>query len=125
MKKYTFGTPEELVPSVFCKNFNYVETLVSYPVSRFCTKQTPRGFLVEFPLEDDAQVYGFGLQLKQFNHRGRKLRLAVNADPVVNNGESHAPVPFFVTNKGLSMYRKAANSCVGHGLHGRSGDIRH
>lgn len=104
MKKYTFGTPEELVPSVFCKNFNYVETPVSYSVSRFCTKQTPRGFLVEFPLEDDAQVYGFGLQLKQFNHRGRKLRLAVNADPVVNNGESHAPVPFFVTNKGYGMY---------------------
>lgn len=104
MKKFTFGVPEEFVPSKFCKNFNYQETDVSFPVSRFSAKPTSRGFLVEFPLEDDAQIYGFGLQLKQFNHRGRKLKLSVNADPASNNGESHAPVPFFVTNKGYGMY---------------------
>ena len=55
-------------------------------------------------IEDDAQIYGFGLQLKQFNRRGRKLNLTVNADPVSSNGHSHAPVPFFVTNKGYGMY---------------------
>ena len=104
MKKFTLGTPEKLVPSLFCKGFNYTETDVSYPASDFVTKQTPRGFLVEFPLESDAQVYGFGLQLKQFNHRGRKLRLNPTADPATNNGDSHAPVPFFVTNKGYGMY---------------------
>ena len=104
MKKITLGTPEKLVPSVFCKGFNYVETNVSYPESNFTAKCTPRGFLVEFPLEDDAQIYGFGLQLKQFNHRGRKLRLNPTADPAANNGDSHAPAPFFVTNKGYGMY---------------------
>ncbi len=104
MKKFTFGTPESFVPSQFCKNFNYEETDVSYPASNFTARQTKRGFLLEFPLEDDAQVYGFGLQVKQFAHRGRKLRLAVNADPATNNGESHAPAPFFVTNKGYGMY---------------------
>ena len=104
MKKFTLGTPEKLVPSLFCKGFSYTETDVSYPASDFVTKQTPRGFLVEFPLESDAQVYGFGLQLKQFNHRGRKLRLNPTADPAANNGDSHAPAPFFVTNKGYGMY---------------------
>ena len=104
MKKITLGTPEKLVPSVFCRGFNYTETEVSYPASDFVTKQTPRGFLVEFPIESDAQVYGFGLQLKQFNHRGRKLRLNPTADPAANNGDSHAPAPFFVTNKGYGMY---------------------
>ncbi len=104
MRKFTFGTPEPLVPSRFCKNFRYTETPVSYPISRFTTRQTARGFLIEFPLEDDAQIYGFGLQLKAFRHRGRKLRLAVNADPASANGDSHAPVPFFVTNKGYGMY---------------------
>lgn len=104
MKKFTLGTPEQFVPSMFCDNFNYIETDVRYPASNFTCRQTARGFLVEFPIEDDCHVFGFGLQLKQFDHRGRKLRLDVNADPVTNNGESHAPVPFFVTNKGYGMY---------------------
>ena len=35
MKKFTFGTPEQLVPSMFCDNFNYVETDICYPASNF------------------------------------------------------------------------------------------
>lgn len=104
MKKLTFGLPEHLVPSIYCENFNYTETEISFPVSSITARQTKRGFLLEFPIEDDACIYGFGLQLKQFNHRGRKLKLSVNADPVSPNGDSHAPVPFFVTNKGYGMY---------------------
>jgi len=80
VKKFTFGKPEELVPSKYCKGFNYCETEVSYPAGRFSGKATKRGYLIEFPIEDDAQIYGFGLQLKQFNHRGRKLKLTVNAE---------------------------------------------
>ncbi len=104
MKKFTFGTPEKLTPSGFCDNFNYVETAVKYPRENFSFKKTPAGCVLEFPIEDDCHIFGFGLQLKQFDHRGRKLRLDVNADPVTNNGETHAPVPFFVTNKGYGMY---------------------
>ncbi len=104
MKRFTLGTPEDLVPSKFCPGFRYEETPVSYPASNFTCRETPAGFVVEFPLEDDCQIFGFGLQLRQFNHRGRSLKLAVNADPVTANGESHAPVPFFVTNKGYGMY---------------------
>lgn len=104
MKRFTFGTPEKLVPSMFCDGFCYTETKVDYPASNFSCRQTARGFLVEFPIENDCHIFGFGLQLKQFDHRGRKLRLDVNADPVTNNGETHAPVPFFVTNKGYGMY---------------------
>ena len=104
MKKFTFGTPETIVPSKFCDGFDYHETAVQYPESNFSFKITNSGCVVEFPIEDDCQIFGFGLQLKQFNHRGRKLKMAVNADPVTANGESHAPVPFFVTNKGYGMY---------------------
>lgn len=101
MKKITLGTPEEFVPSRFCKGFNYQEKPISYPVSRISCKQTKRGFLVEFPLEDDAQIFGFGLQLHQFNHRGKRLRTAPNADPRTRNGDSHAPVPFFCDKQGV------------------------
>ena len=104
MKKFTFGTPETFVPSMFCDGFDYRETDVKYPAGNFFFKTTPSGCVLEFPLEDDCRIWGFGLQLKQFNHRGRKLKMDVNADPATPNGESHAPVPFFVTNKGYGMY---------------------
>lgn len=104
MKKFTFGTPEKLVPSRFCDGFNYVETEVAYPASNFTFKKVASGCVIEFPIEDECHIFGFGLQLKQFDHRGRKLRLDVNADPISGDGETHAPVPFFVTNKGYGMY---------------------
>ena len=96
--------PEKMVPSRFCDGFRYVETDVNYPAANFTFKKIPSGCVLEFPIEDDCHIFGFGLQLKQFDHRGRKLRLDVNADPVGADGESHAPVPFFVTNKGYGMY---------------------
>ena len=104
MKKFTFGTPETLVPSKFCDAFDYREGEVRYPASNFIFKDRASDCILEFPIEDDCQIFGFGLQLKQFAHRGRKLKMDVNADPVTANGESHAPVPFFVTNKGYGMY---------------------
>ena len=104
MKKFTFGTPDEFVPSRYCDKFNYVETDVKYPASNFTYRQTKAGAVIEFPLEDDAHIFGFGLQLKQFDHRGYRLKLSVNSDPVFASGDSHAPVPFFVTTKGYGMY---------------------
>lgn len=44
MKKFTFGTPEKLVPSYYCKGFSYVGTPVSYPESRFEARMTPADF---------------------------------------------------------------------------------
>lgn len=102
MKKLTFGTPETLTPSRFCPTFCYEETPVT--PREFTFRQMPSGCVLEWPLEEDAHIFGFGLQLKQFDHTGHKLTLRVNADPVSPNGESHAPVPFFVTNKGYGIY---------------------
>ena len=102
MKKLTFGTPESLTPSRFCPTFCYEETEGS--PREFTFRQVNSGCVLEFPLEEDTHIFGFGLQLKQFDHTGHKLTLRVNADPVSPNGESHAPVPFFVTNKGYGIY---------------------
>ncbi|MCQ2433594.1 MAG: hypothetical protein MJ175_13410, partial [Clostridia bacterium] len=88
MKKYTFGTPEEIVPSRFCKNFSYKETSVAYPAENFRFKVTARGCVVEFPLAEHEEVYGFGLQLKGFDHKNHKMALRVNSDPVANTGDS-------------------------------------
>ncbi len=118
MKKITFGTPEKIVPSNYCKGLDYKETDIKYDVNNFKFKETTRGCLLEFPLEFGEEVFGFGLQLKGFNHKNHKLQLRVNSDPVANTGDSHAPVPFFVTNKGYGMYFDTARYievCCGYG----------
>lgn len=104
MKKITFGTPEQIVPTKFCKKLAYEETDVRYPIENISFHITARGCVVEFPLKKEEQVYGFGLQLKSFNQKGFKKTLRVNSDPVADTGDSHAPVPFFVTTEGYGMY---------------------
>lgn len=104
MKKITFGTPEKIVPSLFCKGLNYTESDIAYDCDKVKFKVTARGCVLEFPLEYDEQIYGFGLQLNGFNHKGHRLSLRANSDPVTYTGDSHAPVPFFVTTKGYGMY---------------------
>ena len=104
MKKITFGTPEAIVPSKYCKGLSYNETQIQYDISSMKFKETARGCVLEFPLEFGEEIFGFGLQLKGFNHKNHKLTLRTNSDPVANTGDSHAPVPFFVTTKGYGMY---------------------
>lgn len=108
MKKITFGTPERIVPSNYCKGFCYRETDVTYDIGRISFKETARGCVVEFPLKESEAVYGFGLQLKGFDHKRNKLLLRTNSDPVAYTGDSHAPVPFFVTTEGYGMYLDTA-----------------
>ena len=110
MKKITFGTPEKLVPSSFCKNFCYKEKAVSYPVDSIEFFTNTRGCCLRLPLDSDEQIYGLGLQLKCFNLRGKKLTLRPNADPVSPTGDSHAPVPFFVSTKGYGIYLDTARN---------------
>lgn len=88
---------------------------ILYDTSCICYKQTTRGVCLEFPLEAEEMVYGLGLQMKGFNHKGHKVVCRVNADPPAYTGDSHAPVPFFVTSKGIGVYvdtaREATFTC--------------
>lgn len=104
MKRIRFGEPEAIVPSLFCKDFRYCESEISYPVDRISFEVTHRGTTLVLPLKKEEQIYGLGLQLKQFNHRRKKLTCRVNADPVGPSGDSHAPVPFFVSTAGYGIY---------------------
>lgn len=104
MIKIRFGTPETFVPSRFCKGFNYIEKAIKYDYKKIVFTKKPTGCILEFPLTADENIFGFGLQLQGFNHTKRKLNLRVNSDPNVYTGDSHAPVPFFVTTKGYGMY---------------------
>ena len=55
------------------------------------------------PLEADEKIFGLGLQFMKVNHRGRTRYLRVNSDPVQDTGETHAPVPFYVSSRGYGI----------------------
>ncbi|MDR2079159.1 MAG: DUF5110 domain-containing protein [Treponema sp.] len=67
------------------------------------SRATKRGFVVELPMKNDEDFYGFGLQFHTFNHAGRRRFMKVNSDPAVDTGESHAPVPFYVSTAGYGL----------------------
>jgi len=102
--KLTLGTPEEIVPSNFKQpSKTTLSDSCKYPLDKIKFKTTKFGCSIEMPLEDE-EIFGFGLQLKNVRHRGTKKMLRPNADPLSDSGDSHAPVPFFVTNKGYGIY---------------------
>lgn len=120
MKKLRFGQPERIVPSRFCPRLQPEETELRYDISQFHFLTTARGCVLEFPLAEDEQIYGFGLQMKGFNHKHHKLQLRTNSDPVANTGDSHAPVPFFVSTRGYGMYFDTARYVEVHCGYGRN-----
>ena len=103
--KIRYGTPEEFVPTRFAPT-PACEVLEQTPDAakaiRFTT--TRRGVEIYIPADPEAEIYGFGLQLKRFRHRGRKKVIRPNADPVSDTGDSHAPVPFFVSTEGFGIF---------------------
>jgi len=79
---------------------------------------TNRGCTIELPLDGKEDVYGFGLQLKSHRQTGKKKTIRVNSDPTVDTGDSHAPVPFYLSTNGYGVYvdtaRYAAFYCGTH-----------
>ena len=114
MKKLTFGKPEYHIPSRYCKGFNYIETEIKYDTSKISFKETARGCVLELPLKFGEEIFGFGLQLKGFNHKNTKKTIRVNSDPISNTGDSHAPVPFFVTTENYGIYFDTARYAEFH-----------
>lgn len=81
-------------------------------------KQTTRGIIIELPLFEDEDVYGFGLQLKSHCQTGKKKVIRVNSDPIADTGDSHAPVPFYLSTNGYGVFvdtaRYATFYCGSH-----------
>lgn len=110
--KYTYGQPEALTPSSLIDTTLGTARLAALPPISDCpvpfdaitTQATPRGFQIRLPLAASEQLYGLGLQLLSFNQTGLKKTLRVNSDPTVDLGDSHAPVPFYVSTAGYGVF---------------------
>ena len=99
-------------------------TACPIPLASVTGRRMKRGFIVSLPLESLEMVYGLGLQLQSNWERGKKKTLRVNADPRMDSGDSHAPVPFYVTTRGYGVLidtaRYATFWCGGRTAKGES-----
>jgi len=106
--RFTIGRPEKITPQSVRAIGPAVEQMKKLPTVDSCPAEAygtvnDRGVLVKLPVKPDEFLYGLGLQLQSFQQRGLKKTLRVNADPLVDSGDSHAPVPFFVTTSGYGV----------------------
>ncbi|WP_198152419.1 glycoside hydrolase family 31 protein [Draconibacterium sediminis] len=63
---------------------------------------------LRFPLQKDEQVFGFGLNFKSIFQRGRVFELHMDHYGGKDNGRSHAPVPFYVSDQGYGVFVNVA-----------------
>lgn len=103
--KITVGTPEAITPVktrlVAAKSLSYLTAAQSdLPVRLSRSGIRERGVELALPLAPNEEIFGLGLQFFSLAHRGTKKTLRVNADPRADTGDSHAPVPFYVSSRG-------------------------
>ena len=105
----TLGTPERFTPvssrlvPAKTEAFSRLPGVDGAPLPAIDGERSARGYVVQLPLRPEEQVYGLGLQFMSFAQRGRKKVARVNADPKLDTGDSHAPVPFYVTTEGIGV----------------------
>jgi alpha-D-xyloside xylohydrolase len=103
------GTPEAITPvtsrlvSPLADALTKMASVERPPIAAPMGRVAGRGTIVELPLEPHEEMYGFGLQFFSVAHRAKKRVIRVNADPKYDTGDSHAPVPFYVTNRGYGI----------------------
>ena len=109
--KVVFGEPEKYTPECFRSFPIKKEMIEKIPISRkpkikeddLEWKKTNRGVAITLPISAGEDIYGFGLQLRNFNQAGKMRYLKVNSDPVSDTGETHAPAPFYTSLEGYRM----------------------
>ena len=63
---------------------------------------------LRIPLQRKEQLYGFGLNFQSVHQRGKILNLHVDHYGGRDNGRTHAPVPFYISNRGYGVLINSA-----------------
>jgi alpha-D-xyloside xylohydrolase len=63
---------------------------------------------LRFPLVKGEQLFGFGLNFKTVQQRGKILQLHVDHYGGTDNGRTHAPTPFYVSDRGYGVFVNSA-----------------
>lgn len=114
-----FGRPEPFTPTHFRSAPIDVEALAAMPAApkmpldarRLVCRVSDRGCSVQLPMEPRESIYGLGLNAKLFDltqvkggQGGRRVFLKPTDSPENDLGESHAPVPFYVSSRGYGVF---------------------
>lgn len=111
----SFGTPEktDLLNTAGVKPLT--ESLSKMEATQFPVSKELINAEVEdgktylrFPLDKNEQIFGFGLNFKTVHQRGKILELHVDHYGGTDNGRTHAPVPFYVSDKGYGVFINSA-----------------
>lgn len=106
------GQPEKFTPLAFQESAVRREALAAMrceerpPISPAGIefKTSGRGCALEIPLESGERLYGLGMNLRVFQLNGSKKTVRVSDDQSKDLGDSHAPVPFYVSTRGYGVY---------------------
>jgi alpha-D-xyloside xylohydrolase len=78
------------------------------PCEAIIAESVGQRHVVRLPLAEEERLFGLGLQFMKLNQRGRPRYLRVNSDPRQDTGETHAPVPFCVSERGWGVLADTA-----------------
>lgn len=108
--KISEGTIDEFTPEKFREKEADIDALKQLPkgdlpfdISEIGIHINERGCEIAIPLADGEQLYGFGLQVGSFNQTGLRKIPIVNDYSLNNLGYTHAPLPYYVSNKGYAI----------------------
>lgn len=74
-----------------------------FAIEAITVEHADQRVIVRVPLQPDEHLFGLGLQFLKLNQRGRTRYLRVNSDPRQDTGETHAPVPFYLSSRGYGL----------------------
>jgi alpha-D-xyloside xylohydrolase len=108
-----FGQPEKFTPTAFrsaqpdVAGLGALAANASLPLElgKVSFRATARGCTLMLPMDNQENVFGFGLNTKVFNpsQPGRRIFLEPTDEPENDLGQSHAPVPFYVSTHGYGV----------------------
>jgi alpha-D-xyloside xylohydrolase len=78
------------------------------PQDEISARLTDHKTYLQFPLEKEEQLFGFGLNFQTVYQRGKILQLHVDHYGGKDNGRTHAPTPFYVSSKGYGVFINSA-----------------
>lgn len=114
-----FGTPEKFTPTHFRSAPIDKAGLDAMPfsqpmpldLSQISFHASDRGCSVQLPMTRNENIYGFGLHTELFDmtqnnkaQAGRRVFIKPTDKPENDLGESHAPVPWYVSSRGYGVY---------------------
>ena len=114
-----FGSPEEFTPDHFrsapmdTAGLDAMSSDLSPPIdpAKIVFDVSDRGCSLRLPMTKNESIYGFGLHTELFDmtqslsgKTGRRIQLIPTDKPENDLGESHAPVPFYVSSEGYGVF---------------------